>query len=447
MIKMFYPLITLLVTLLIYGSPVYAKDIDDLVNEQQLSVKLSVLNKEQISAKQQVTLAIEIATDRWFAKGTQITPFEVEQSVVLPLTELAINGTERINGKTWVTQIREVSFYPLKEGIYTIPAISISVSINTEHHGIVSGTIYTEPLEIDVSKPSELAGIEDYIVTSSFSVDIENNLEKDNIYKIGEAITQTITFKAHQVPSMMLPVLKPPTISGLSIYLKPAQLSDTSNRGVLQGVRTETFSFIFEQPGNYQVSGQEFYWWNSHSNTLESVKIPELSWTVSGEVAQLNSVEKFQLTNFNSNNIFYGLLALLSLYLINKIRLNIRFITRYWRKITKKQIRALSKQYLQYVENQQFRQASFALFKLSQLVNRNSALTEDVDHVVSLRKYYLNSPEQARLLENLLNAGYSKEKSIFTLADARNLINAPKKALKFGNHSINENRIKLNIPE
>jgi len=434
-----------LFTVLSLSVTVYAAEIDDLVNQQQLTVKISRLNQSDVVVKQPVTLAIEVATDRWFAKGTQIGQLDLEQSVVLPMSELAINGTERRNGKTWATQVREITFYPLKHGTYAIPAISITVSINTENQGIVTGTLYTKALEIDVGLPAELANLKNYIVTPKFTVDVENDLDNDIEYKIGDAFTQTITFKADNVPGMMLPVLDPPSISGLSIYRKPAQLLDTSTRGVLKGVRKETFSYIFEQAGNYHVDSQTYYWWNSQSNTVDSIHIPSLNWIVGSEVAQLNQPHDFSLTSFDQSHLIYLIYVVVFVYLINKIRNHVTLIKRLWNKLTKKQSRILTQRFLQHIKQHEYQQASFTLFKFSQLTNQKNTPNNDDHYVTSLRKHYQDSVQQTKLLDKLLSAGYGKEKLIFIVEDAKHLLTKTNIQLSHTNTSEVKNRIKLNL--
>jgi hypothetical protein len=70
--------------------------------------------------------------------------------------------------------------------------------------------------------------------------------------------------------------------AGISIYHKPAQVFDKSNRGTLSGSRIESFTYIFEKSGSYTLPKQIIYWWNSQSNTLEELVIPPSSWTVVG---------------------------------------------------------------------------------------------------------------------------------------------------------------------
>lgn len=56
------------------------------------------------AVNQQITLYLELATNRWFTAGTRIGQFELPGVMVKQRSELATNFTQRQNGETWSHQ-------------------------------------------------------------------------------------------------------------------------------------------------------------------------------------------------------------------------------------------------------------------------------------------------------------------------------------------------------
>ncbi|MBL4826790.1 MAG: BatD family protein [Spongiibacteraceae bacterium] len=258
-----------------------AATIEQLINDNKLTVEIRQKTQGVIIAKQPVVFDIEVSTLRWFAKGTGVKPPAITNVLVLPMSVLGMNSTKKIAGKTWVTQTRELTLYPLKAGRYHLPALVISISVNSEA-GIVEGKVFTQALQFTAEIPLALEHIKDYIASPDVVLDIEEKPEGKDSYAIGEAITRTISLIATDVPGMMLPVADSQNITGLSVYQKPPQLYDTTTRGLLTGKRVESLTYIFEQAGDYQLPEQTFYWWNTQSKVLSELVIPARGYSVSG---------------------------------------------------------------------------------------------------------------------------------------------------------------------
>jgi len=398
--------------------PSKATTIDELIASKKLTIALNIQQSEDIIAKQAVTIAIEILTDRWFAKGTRVESVDLEETVILPMSELAINGTKQINGATWVSQIREITLYPMKPGIYQLPAIEVAVSVNTET-GIISGVAYTKATEFEVVLPEVLADIPDYIVTSHFSLDVEGEFDQEQPYKIGNAVTQVVTFRAENVPGMMLPVLSLPELPGVSIYQKPAKIEDQSNRGVLTGAKVESLSYIFEQKGEYHLPEQSFYWWNNTTKELAEVVIPERSWVVSGEVSKQSlSTKENKLSRISGMTLTLVLIAVVILYIVYRLYPYKNQLIRFYEKITRKQYRQHSKCFISAVKNQQFELACQQLYLI--VGSRNNS--ENQGEALFLKNYYADHIALKAVFERLFSAAYGGESSNFTVDDAKILL-------------------------
>lgn len=306
----------------------------------------------------------------------------------------------------------------MKPGIYQLPAIEVAVSVNTES-GIVSGVAYTKTTEFEVVLPEVLENIPDYIVTSNFSLDVEGAFDQEQAYKIGSAVTQAVTFRAENVPGMMLPVLSPPELPGVSIYQKPAKIEDQSNRGSLTGVKMQSFSYIFEKKGEYLLPEQSFYWWNNITKELEKVIIPERSWVVSGEVSmQSLSTKENKLSLISGTTLTLVLVVIVVLYIVFRFYSYKTQFVRFYEKITRKQYRQHSKYFISAVKNQQFELACQQLYLI--VGSRNNS--ESQGQALFLKNYYADHIALKAVFERLLRAAYGGESSNFTVDDAKTLL-------------------------
>jgi hypothetical protein len=269
---------------LFFSVNVTAKTVTDLLSSGQLTVTVKIVaDDSEVSGSfivgQAITVAVEVLTPYWFSKGSRIEYFDFKDVVIPPSSELAINGSEVINGDTWVSQLREITFYPTKARQYTFPALDVFVSVKTDAE-VIEGVVTTNPFVFDVMLPRALEGKYDFVVSPAFELAIDSDFEEGKKYRVGDAITEKFTLVAEGFPAMMIPAVTLDDIDGLSIYRKPSEVSDTSTRGETKGTRVEHFTYIFEKPGVYSLPQQTVYWWDLTDDSLKNVVVPARSWTV-----------------------------------------------------------------------------------------------------------------------------------------------------------------------
>lgn len=425
-----------------------AKSVEDLIKNNELTIKIKLTASDNIIAKQPVTLVIEVATNRWFAKGTKIHDIDLSETVILPNSKLTINGTERINGETWVVQTHEIVMYPMQVGVYALEPILVDVSINTENDGIVSGTIETTALEFETSKPAELESIEHYIVTTELSLVIESSFDKSKQYQVGEAITETVTIKVKDVPSMMILPLVKAEFKGLSIYQKPVKVSDKNVRGINTGTREESTTYIFEKAGEYQLPEQTVYWWNPETSQLKSEIILSRKWTVAG-----TSLGKYQSSETTSNeslikNYIVNLLIIILLMLIlwQGVK-HKKWLMNFYKKATNKKLRDCKNNFLTAIQQQQWQLACQQLYlfiyanKLQQRIDK--PLNQERVYIC-FKDYFSDDVVKMLLVNKLLKAAYQKSDERLSIAEAKSLIKKKQK-IKLSLSLFNKTKkIKLN---
>ena len=76
--------------------------------------------------------------------------------------------------------------------------------------------------------------------------------------------------------AMRLPAFAEDGIRGLAAYPKPPVLNNNSNRGTVTASRTERIVYIAEEPGEYQLPAQDFYWWDTNTAQMQMLTLPSV---------------------------------------------------------------------------------------------------------------------------------------------------------------------------
>lgn len=398
-----------------------AKNIEDLVNQGKLTISLKVNQQEQQIVGQALVIAIEISTDRWFTTGSNIQNFSLADAVMQAKNITTTNGNKRIKGQTWATQTHEITLYPTSYGDYQVPPINVGISVSTENDGIISGVLTTQKATFNIQLPEELKGIDNFIVSPEVTLTIDGQFDEEKNYAVGEAMTQTIKITASDAPAMMITPIdlithnltsnNKTTLEGVSIYHKPAQVFDKSNRGILLGTRVESFTYIFEKPGRYITDEHVIYWWSSKTNTLERLLIPSSTWTVAdGGISKINYSDRFKAFNFTIETIIVLVATIILLLFISIGFIKRHYLFTLFNQITKREQRLLHSKFLNAVTNKNYVVATQYLHQYALLQNKQT---------------FTVGCSQSATLNQLAFSDNNAEKVVpsFSVSDAKVLIN------------------------
>ena len=273
----------LLVGLWLAAPVLLASDLQPLLDSGDLQVESRVEPGEGLVPGQRGRLVISVATSGWFAGGTRIRIPEVPGLVILQTEQFAANASETRGGSTWVVQRWTLDVYPQRAGSFTIPPISLSVQVNAGAGEARAGEVQSPPLALEVTLPAALAEIDSWVAAPDFSVSQRVDRDLANLQP-GDAFERRIEFRGEDVLAMMLPEFDEPELPGLAAYPAPAQLDNRSNRGQAVATRTRVISYVVEQPGSYVLPAQDFFWWDTRSQTLQVLTLDALVVEVVGEV-------------------------------------------------------------------------------------------------------------------------------------------------------------------
>lgn len=274
----------LLVTLMLAALPGHGMTVEELQSSGRLEIKAGAQPDKQLVIGQKVSLFIEVATDRWFSGGTRVAIPEVPGLVILQTEKFAANASELRKGQNWVIQRWSLDVFPQREGDFSVGPITVTVSVNHEEAGVVTGALKSPQVRFSVTRPAALEQVEQWVSAPQYSVTQSFDRTTDKL-QVGDAIEREIVFEASDVMAMMLPGFQPEQLSGLAAYPSPPKLENTNNRGMAKARRVERTNYLAEAPGRYQLPAREYVWWNTSSQRMTLLSLPATEIVVAGSAA------------------------------------------------------------------------------------------------------------------------------------------------------------------
>jgi len=276
----------LLFALSLHSAVVHATNpIQELVAAGQLQVDSSISPSTGIVPGQKLRLTLKIATDTWFTGGTRIEIPEVPGLVVLQNEQFAANASENRGGQTWVVQRWSLDVFPQRAGDFTIESVNLRVEVNGGSAGNIAGELRSPPVSFTAVVPDSLAELDQWVAAPAFSARQQVDRDLDAV-QVGDAIEREIVLEATDVMAMMLPAFAPEELPGLAAYAEPVQLDNHINRGEYRASRRMTISYVAQAPGDYILPAVEYFWWDTGSEELQLISLPETSVTVTGTARQ-----------------------------------------------------------------------------------------------------------------------------------------------------------------
>lgn len=278
-------LILLCVSLLLPPAVSAESPLQPLLEAGQLTIDSSMTPATGVVPGERALLHIQIGTGTWFTGGARIRLPEVPGLVILQTEDFAANSSERRDGQTWVMQRWTIDVYPQQAGLFTIGPIEVTLKVNGGELGNLEGPVLAPATELEVIVPEALTNTPFWVAAPEFSARQSLDRETDALTP-GDAFERRVEFRASDVQAMMLPTLRQSDTPGLAAYPGTPNLENRMNRGQSKATRIETVSYVAEQPGDYLLPAEDFFWWNTKTNTLEVITVPAVQIHVEGDVNQ-----------------------------------------------------------------------------------------------------------------------------------------------------------------
>ena len=93
-------------------------------------------------------------------------------------------------------------------------------------------------------------------------------------FKVGEAVTRTLTLSAEGLTAAQLPEIKAENPDGFKTYPDQAKLDDQKDQTGITGQRTEKIAMIATRAGEYVLPEVNIHWWNTRTQRAEVATVP-----------------------------------------------------------------------------------------------------------------------------------------------------------------------------
>jgi len=260
-------------------------------------VRVSIeVSKKTTYVQEQILVTIKLISQVNLSQA-EMQPLEVNNAVLIPLTDKPKQYVSNINGKQHLILESSYALFPQENGELIIPSVIYSVLPNVERDvwndpfGRNRANILRLPTEEQRIKvkpvPTEAAGktwqpATDVTLHETWSASLDH-------LKMGEPITRTITISAEGLTGGQILPLHDTNIEGLTLYPDQPQNSDNKTSKGITGTRVETIAIIPNHGGEFTLPEVSVEWWDVNSQTLKTATLPEKKINVIGDAAPANN--------------------------------------------------------------------------------------------------------------------------------------------------------------
>jgi len=211
------------------------------------------------------------------ARGAQIMRFETQ----------AITIRDRIDGQDYVGKSFEFILFPRRGGEIAIPAPHVTL---LDRSGNPAGTAEGQATRIGVTVPAGIDPSGPVLVADAVSVTQSWSPDPSaQPVKAGAAITRTIRRQADGVPALGMAELQFAAPEGVRVYVDPPAVDDRTNRGNVEGHRTDKVTYVFEKAGRYTLPVLVQPWWSLADRQARQEELPGVTVTVTAAAEPASS--------------------------------------------------------------------------------------------------------------------------------------------------------------
>lgn len=196
------------------------------------------------------------------AAGAQILRFETQATTI----------RDSIAGQDYVGQTFEFVLFPRRGGEIDIPAPNVTL---LNRGGDPTGNARGEAARINVSVPAGIDPSGPVLVADRVSV--EQSWSPDpgaTQFRAGSALVRTIRRTADGVPALGMADFSFAAPDGVRAYVDPPAIDDRSNRGSVEGRRSDKVTYVFEKAGTYALPALSQPWWSLSNKQARTETLP-----------------------------------------------------------------------------------------------------------------------------------------------------------------------------
>jgi hypothetical protein len=277
-------LLACLLAALIVPTTARAEDEDlgaKLLASGAVKIRTQAVGEGPVWVGSRAVVRIEFLTKSFFKGAPDLPDLAVRRAIVRRESSTAINGSERIDGVPYASQIWEYAIYPQRVGTLRVPSLDVVLRVAGEDGEVIEVAGRTASAVLEVRLPPGAEGLAFVICAPALRVATTREPE-DATFRVGGAFRRTVSVRVEGAPAMLIEPLPAVELEGVAIYPDAPSIEETSVRGDLQGLREESTAYVMERAGSYTLPAVRIPWWNTTTGTLEMAEVPAFAFSVTG---------------------------------------------------------------------------------------------------------------------------------------------------------------------
>ncbi len=209
----------------------------------------------------------------------------------------------RVKGKRYVIIQRQYAIFPQSSGSLKIEPVIFQGQTGSESFfgfdpfGPQPETIVkrSDSIQLDIKPiPDSFTG-DTWLPASQINIQEQWSVDPGKL-KQGDATTRTLTLTANGLASSHLPSVESHLPDNLKQYPDQPELEESNNENGYVGIRREKMAIIPTEAGDYVLPAIKIPWWNTDTDKLEVVELPERTIHVNiSDSAPVNNVQQAQI--------------------------------------------------------------------------------------------------------------------------------------------------------
>ncbi|ANT59283.1 hypothetical protein AYJ57_02240 [Salipiger sp. CCB-MM3] len=259
---------------------------------------------------QPLSLRLTVLVPTFMPKPPVWPSFEAP-NLLVRLPGRATNPTsERVNGETWAGVSRRYTISPMVPGSFTLPPQDILITWQDPETGAPrESRLPTPPIAFSGEVPEGAEGLDPFIAAADLTLTQE--IEGELAMVPGNSLTRRLTVEVQGVSPMFLPqMLEPAGLPGLAAYPDAPQLSETEERGLVSGSRTESITYVAEAGGGGALPEVRLEWYDIDDGAVKTATAEALTLEVDGPPPERDAPRDWRLLALLAGLVLLGALAL-----------------------------------------------------------------------------------------------------------------------------------------
>lgn len=241
-------------------------------------VELDIDRGQRFFVSKKFIATLKVETTAFSISNLDVNLESSDDVVVIAPSSASYKSSEEIGGERYQYSAYEYELYPLKPGGLSLKPFKVSFDVSSgygqprEHF-----ELQTSQKEIFVSS---VKGVDGFILATPKLTVKTAYSERQKAYKLGDAITQTITISAVDVPDVLIPTLAFADIEGVKRYEDESRLSQEKKGGRLVSRRVQSATYLFNRDGNFTLPSHTLKWYDTQTSRVATARTEPYSFEV-----------------------------------------------------------------------------------------------------------------------------------------------------------------------